>query len=183
MSKLIRINEEYAGWIKDLSLRFRQSQIKAAVKVNGELLKFYWELGRDIVEKQVESKWGEGFFKNLSMDLQEALPRVKGLSIQNLYYTKKFYLLYCQSNKYFPQLVEELQKAGDSSIFPQAVGKLKEMGKSSSPSLFSEILEELLQIPWGHHRYIIDKCNDNPSKAHCQALRTLNENYPKTYKI
>jgi predicted nuclease of restriction endonuclease-like (RecB) superfamily len=179
MSKLIKINEEYAGWIKDLSLRFRQSQIKAAVKVNGELLKFYWELGRDIVEKQVESKWGEGFFKNLSMDLQEALPGVKGLSIQNLYYTKKFYLLYCQSNKYFPQLVEELQKAGDSSIFPQAVGKLKEMGKSSSSSLFSEILEELLQIPWGHHRYIIDKCNDNPSKAFFYVRQTIANNWSR----
>ena len=55
MSNLIRINNEYANWIKDLSLRFRQSQMKAAVKVNRELLKFYFVLGADIVNKQAES--------------------------------------------------------------------------------------------------------------------------------
>lgn len=38
MSKLVKINEEYAEWIQKLSLRFRQAQIKAAVKVNSEML-------------------------------------------------------------------------------------------------------------------------------------------------
>ena len=49
MSNLIKIDNDYAGWIKDLSLRFRQSQIKAAVKVNSEMLKFYFSLGADKV--------------------------------------------------------------------------------------------------------------------------------------
>ena len=80
MSKLIKINNDYASWIKNLSLRFHQSQIKAAVKVNSEMLKFYFSLGADIVTKQAESKWGDGFFKNLSQDLQDALPGVKGFS-------------------------------------------------------------------------------------------------------
>ena len=39
MSKLIYINNEYAEWVKSLSLRFRQSQVKAAVKVNSEIVK------------------------------------------------------------------------------------------------------------------------------------------------
>ena len=68
MSRLIKIDNIYADWIKDLSLRFRQSQIKAAVKVNSEMIKSYFSFGADIVNKQAESKWGDGFFKNLSQD-------------------------------------------------------------------------------------------------------------------
>ena len=51
MSKSINIlDKDYLQWIKELGSRYRRSQIKAAVKVNEEMLRFYWELGRDIVE-------------------------------------------------------------------------------------------------------------------------------------
>ena len=94
MSKLIKTDTSYAEWIKSVSLRFRQSQIKAAVKVNSELIRFYWELGRDIVEMKAEERWTENFWENLSRDLQTYLPGVKGFSITNLQYTRRFYLLY-----------------------------------------------------------------------------------------
>ena len=51
MSKSINIlDTDYIQWIKELSLRYRRSQIKAAVKVNQEMLQFYWELGKDIMK-------------------------------------------------------------------------------------------------------------------------------------
>ena len=49
MSKLISTDKEYAVWVADLKHRFRSAQIKAAVKVNRELLIYYWQLGRDMV--------------------------------------------------------------------------------------------------------------------------------------
>ena len=52
-------NEDYKAWITNIKKKIKQSQIKAAVKVNYELLDLYWKLGRDIVEKQEESKWGD----------------------------------------------------------------------------------------------------------------------------
>ena len=42
------INPEYSEWIKSISLNFKQCQIKAASKVNEEMLLFYWNLGKDI---------------------------------------------------------------------------------------------------------------------------------------
>ena len=66
MTALIKIDGEYANWIKDLSLRFRQSQIKAAVKVNYELLELYWGIGKDIVVKQKNAKWGDAFLSTMS---------------------------------------------------------------------------------------------------------------------
>ena len=38
----------YKRWISEVSNRFRASQIKASIKVNDEMLRFYWLLGRDI---------------------------------------------------------------------------------------------------------------------------------------
>ena len=59
MSKSINIlDKDYLQWINELSSRYRRSQIKAALKVNHEMLRFYWELGRDIVKKDAENKYG-----------------------------------------------------------------------------------------------------------------------------
>ncbi|WP_374694147.1 DUF1016 N-terminal domain-containing protein [Bacteroides thetaiotaomicron] len=73
MSKLIKIDTEYQQWIKNLSERYRQSQLKAAVKVNTEMLRFYWSLGADIVNLKAESKWGDGIIQSISQDLQKKL--------------------------------------------------------------------------------------------------------------
>ena len=69
--KITSINrEEYKIWLKELKNRFKQSQIKAAVKVNVELIRFYWLLGRDIVKMKSESKWGSNFYETLAKDLK-----------------------------------------------------------------------------------------------------------------
>ena len=99
------IDKDYLQWVKDLALRYRQSQIKAAVKVNQEVLAFYYSLGKDIVEMNAEAKWGSKFLHHLSRDLKEQLPDVEGFSPTNLLYIKNFYILY--SNLLFtPQLGE-----------------------------------------------------------------------------
>lgn len=116
MSTLIKTNNEYATWIKELSLRFRQSQIKAAVKVNTEMLRFYWSVGEDIANKKAESKWGEGFYRQLSLDLQNIFPEVKGFSIRNLQYMKKMYELFSGNAIFTPQLVAQSLKDEVCSI-------------------------------------------------------------------
>lgn len=117
MSKLIKIDTEYQQWIKNLSERYRQSQLKAAVKVNTEMLRFYWSLGADIVNLKAESKWGDGIIQSISQDLQKSLPGVKGFSITNINYIKRFYLLYSQSDKLCPQLEGNL-KGTENTICP-----------------------------------------------------------------
>ncbi len=69
MKQALIQNKAYSNWLKELKQKVRLVQIKAAVKVNSELLRFYWELGRDIVDKQKNTKWGDGFLKQLSQDL------------------------------------------------------------------------------------------------------------------
>ena len=62
MNQLIKMDEEYRKWIEDIGKRYKQRQIKASVSVNQEMIGFYWSIGRDIVEKSAESKWGSGSF-------------------------------------------------------------------------------------------------------------------------
>jgi hypothetical protein len=81
MRKSITIlDKDYKQWILDLKARFRNSQVKAAVKVNQEVLRYYWELGRDIVEMHAETRWGDGVIHSLSIDLKRELPEASGLS-------------------------------------------------------------------------------------------------------
>ena len=111
MSTLINTDKEYLNWIQNIVSRFRQSQIKAAVKVNSELLGFYWNLGKEIAEKETLSKWGESFYDTLSSDLCSKLPDVKCFSSKNLRYVKHFYMLYSQAIIKFPQLEGKIEDA------------------------------------------------------------------------
>ncbi len=62
MSELMQLDEEYRSWIIELANRYRRSQIKASLRVNNEMLMFYWFVGKDITEKHADSKWGSKFF-------------------------------------------------------------------------------------------------------------------------
>ncbi len=80
----------YASWLAELKRRYQRQQIKAAVQVNQTMLEFYWELGKDISERQLANTYGSGFFKKLSTDLLRELPDAKGFSPKNLWYIKRF---------------------------------------------------------------------------------------------
>lgn len=171
MSNLLNINTDYKQWISELSTRFRQSQIKAAIRVNSEMLKFYWFLGRDIVEMEAESKWGNGFFKNLSDDLKDKFPDSKCFSDTNIRYTKRFYLLYNQYITIYPQLGGKLE----NQILPQLGAELQ----STDNKEITQFLSDLFSIPWGHHKCIIDKCNGNLKKAVFFVQETINNNWSR----
>ena len=90
-------DEDYTIWIVQIKKRIQQSQIKAAVKVNYELLDLYWKLGKDIVKKQEESRWGDSFIATVSKDLKTAFPNMKGFSIQNLKSIRYWYRFYSEN--------------------------------------------------------------------------------------
>lgn len=138
---------EYKSWISDIEKRFKRQQLKVAIHVNSDKLEFYWSLGRDICEKQVEAKYGESVIKVLSNDLRRILPDVKGLTPGSLYYCKRFYMLYSHAFEMFPQAGENFK-----SLHSEAIGC------GSMPM-------NIFAIPWGHHKVIIDRFEEEPQKA------------------
>lgn len=150
------IDSDYIQWIKELSSRYRRSQIKAAVKVNQEMLQFYWELGRDIVERDAENHYGSKFYTSLSRDLRAEIQNASGLSERNLRYTKKFYLFY-------EDIMETLQ---------QVVADSKE-------NIMQQVAAKLFSLPWGHHLLLMDKFANQPEKAWFYICQSVNEGWSR----
>ena len=108
MKDIINITD-YKDWLQNLKEKIQQSQIKAAIQVNSELLRLYWQIGKDIVEKQAQAKWGDGFLQTLSADLCKEFPTIKGFSYRNLKSIRQWYFFYNQLDIIGKQLVSQLE--------------------------------------------------------------------------
>ncbi|WP_395052191.1 YhcG family protein [Flavobacterium sp.] len=81
------------SFISDVIVKVRQAQYEALKAVNIHLINLYWEIGKSISEKQVES-WGKSVVPNLSKELQKEFPEVSGFSVTNLWLMAQFYTEY-----------------------------------------------------------------------------------------
>ena len=159
MDKPINIlDKDYLQWVKELCKRYRQSQVKAAVKVNHVVLQFYWELGKDICNKEAENKYGSKFYAALSRDLRNEMPDAEGLSERNLRYTKKFYQLYSQEIR----ILQQFAANSGSEILQQPAAKFN---TEFSQQVANQLKRDIFSIPWGHHMLLIDKFLTEPQKA------------------
>lgn len=132
MDKSISIlDKDYLQWVQELCKRYQRCQIKAAVKVNQEMLRFYWELGRDIIEMDIEKKWGEKVIRTLSADLKREIPNATGFSRTNLYYIRSFYCLYSELNAIVPQIEGQLSSHSKKSIVPPTWGTISLISSQS----------------------------------------------------
>ena len=73
------------------------------------MLRLYWQIGKDIVEKQAQAKWGDGFLQTLSADLCKEFPTIKGFSYRNLKSIRQWYLFYNQLDIIGKQVVSQLE--------------------------------------------------------------------------
>jgi predicted nuclease of restriction endonuclease-like (RecB) superfamily len=80
----------YAAWLADLKARIHTAQQRAALAVNRELVLLYWQIGRDILERQERQGWGAKVIERLAHDLRIAFPDMKGFSPRNLKYMRAF---------------------------------------------------------------------------------------------
>jgi predicted nuclease of restriction endonuclease-like (RecB) superfamily len=124
---------EYRAWLGALKTRFRQVQLKAAVSVNTVLLRFYWGLGADMVEKQKAYAWGQGFMAQLSADLMREFPEMKGFSKRNLELMRQWFLFWAEA------------PTGQQAV-----------------ALFAkQPVSQIMSIPWGHNLAILAKCKQH----------------------
>ncbi|HRZ97093.1 MAG TPA: PDDEXK nuclease domain-containing protein [Paludibacter sp.] len=136
---------EYKNWLYDLKLKIKQSQIKASLSVNSELIMLYWDLGKQIIEKQEKSRWGSGFIDQLSKDLKTEFPEMSGFSRSNLFAMRKFYLFCNQIDIIVHQLDGQIEN--ETKIVHQADGQIH----------YPEFLTLCCKIPWQHNILIIEK--------------------------
>ena len=165
MSKPLSSDTSYRDWIQEVSKRFRQSQIRTAVKVNDEMLRFYWSLGKDISRMSENAAYGTGFYKAVSADLQDIFPDVHSFSVTNLKYMRYFYDLYPSADVI---AAENRPQPEDDSL-----------ALTNRPQLGDDLRDAIFLIPWGHQKLLIDKCKNNRERAMFYVRKTLENNWSR----
>jgi predicted nuclease of restriction endonuclease-like (RecB) superfamily len=97
----------YTDWLTELKTRIHGAQQRAVLAVNRELVLLYWQIGRDILERQGREGWGARVIDRLAHDLRTAFPDMKGFSRANLMSMRAF-----------------AEAWPDAEIVQQAVGQL-----------------------------------------------------------
>lgn len=105
---ILDLDNEYKTLLQNIKQKLLGVQLKAAIAVNYELLRFYWDLGEDIVKKQSTTSWGDGLIKQLSQDLMNDFPDMKGFSERNIKYIRQWFLFYNQKDTIGQQLVAQI---------------------------------------------------------------------------
>lgn len=133
---------DYPAFLESLKARIQRAQLAAAVAVNRELIATYWDLGREIVERQEREGWGASVIERLAADLRRALPGTRGFTARNIYHARAFYLAYTRDASEhaanLKQAVSDLDSELDASTLPGPVA----------------------QIPWGHNILLLQKLDD-----------------------
>lgn len=80
----------YTDWLADIKSRVSAARQRAVLAANAELMRLYWQIGRDILERQASQGWGSKVIDRLASDLREAFPEMKGFSRANLMYMRAF---------------------------------------------------------------------------------------------
>ena len=147
-------DKEYVEWLADVKARFRQSQIKASIRVNTDMLEFYWSIGRDLVALRAEKRWGAGVVKQFALDMRQEFPDATGFSHTNVKYMKQWYSFYFKQVTKSHQLGDQLE---------QTVKSHQLGGQLEMPEIFGF-------VPWRHHVEIFAK-----SKSLEEALFYINK--------
>jgi predicted nuclease of restriction endonuclease-like (RecB) superfamily len=133
----------YAGLLAEVKQHIQAAQSRAALAVNRELIRLYWQIGGLLDARQAQEGWGAGVIPRLARDIRNEMPEVKGFSERNIDRMLAFARAYPLPAEFSPQAVAKLPAPRKA---PQAVAKTG----AEADSL-------LWQIPWGHHALMLEK--------------------------
>ncbi|QKW08164.1 DUF1016 domain-containing protein [Streptomyces sp. NA04227] len=76
--------------VDDLKAIVRGAHVRARLKVNTEMIRMYWEIGRTILDRQDAEGWGAKIIDRVSAELRTEFPGQNGYSARNLHHMQKF---------------------------------------------------------------------------------------------
>ena len=84
----------YGDLLQTVKKRIQESRVLAYRAVNKELIQLYWNIGREIAERQAREGWGKSIVERLSHDLRKEFAGTSGFSTPNLWFMRQMYLEY-----------------------------------------------------------------------------------------
>ena len=187
MNKLIE-DIDYKNWLVDIKSKIKNSQIKAALTVNSELITLYWEIGAMICEKQKNSNWGSKLIEQVAKDLNKEFSDLTGFSRTNLYSMKNFYLFYNEHNIIIHQLGEQIEHTNVEQLVQQIPYNKQNTENVSKNEIVHQLGGQLkntdnslilTQIPWRHHTLILQKIK-NIKEAIFYIKETIENNWSRS---
>jgi predicted nuclease of restriction endonuclease-like (RecB) superfamily len=133
---------DYAEFLESLKARVRQAQTQAMLSVNRELIRLYWEIGREIVQRQDQAGWGRSVVEQLADDIRRSFLGMGGFSRTNVFRMRAFYLAY--RSEVVPQPVGQTNRR---KKVPQPVRRTTEAGPPSP----------MADLPWGHNVLLFER--------------------------
>lgn len=127
-------SREYGLFIDGIKAKIRTAQVKAALAVNAELVRLYWDIGNAVIERQQANGWGSAVIAQMSRDIQKDFPGIEGFSDRNIWRMRAFYLAWTKECAKLPQPVAEI----DGMNLPQCTA----------------------EIPWGHNIVLLEQVKD-----------------------
>jgi len=149
---------KYQDFLMQVKTRIQTSQVRAILSVNAELIYLYWDIGRMIDRKQKEEGWGAAVIPNLSKDIRNELPEVKGFSERNIGRMIAFFREYPCLDQFLPQPVAKLEERTHAPKMSQAVAKI------AAKTIIENIYPFITNIPWGHNIILMEKVKDMTSR-------------------
>ncbi len=107
MDEIIK-SKEYSVWINELKSKIHAARTKVALTINSQLLELYWEIGKDITERQNQSSWGSKLIEQVADELKKEFPELKGFSRRNIYAMRQWYNFYSKKYPFVPQSVAQI---------------------------------------------------------------------------
>jgi predicted nuclease of restriction endonuclease-like (RecB) superfamily len=164
--------DAYNEWISDIKSKVHSARTKIALSVNSSVLELYWEIGREICEKQKEANWGAKIIDKIALDLTLEFPDIKGFSRRNIYAMKQWFLFYSQISSFVPQDVAQIPW-GHNRLIITKTKNIKEALFYTKETIRNNWSRELLEIQ------ISDNLHQRQGKAVTNFKSTLPENQSK----
>jgi predicted nuclease of restriction endonuclease-like (RecB) superfamily len=146
----------YTALLRDIKDRVRQSQARAALSVNAEMIGMYWDIGRTIDARQKNEGWGTAVIPRLARELRNELPEEKGFSERNIKSMLAFYRTYPDPAAIVQQPAAQLKPSGTLSTRTKGLTPIEKV-----PQPVAQLPDSLLwSIPWGHHVMLMLRVKD-----------------------
>ena len=160
--------KDYGKFFREIKTRIVSARLRAGRSVNKELISLYWDIGKIIEEKQTLHSWGKNIVEKLAADLRKEFNQSFGLSVQNLWYMRQFYMEY-KDRPILQQLVGELPWGHNILI----LSKIKDAKEKEY------YLRTSAQMGWSRNVLL----NQIKAKAYQMNLKQKHHNFSKTLPI
>jgi len=198
------MKDDYRIFLQQIKTVIAQSQQKAIVSVNNQLIFLYWIIGNLILTEQAKHGWGSNVINKLSTDIGKSFPALKGFSLRNLGYMKKFAQLHSfesfgiTNDIILQAVLAKLESAKTTkqkkSVAANKTSK-KNTKKYSNDKAFTPILQAPLAkleeqfkagsftlISWYHHITLIDKIK-NPDERHWYMMQSIENGWSRNIMV